>query len=134
MEYIFGEYSISNDKTLISIKRVKELLSQSYWADKRPEEVIELSVQNSDCYGVYLKGEQVGFARVVSDNSTVLWLCDVIIDEKYRGKGLGKKLVKHIVEAEAYKNLTGILITDNAHGLYRQFGFQKAPEGKFMMR
>ena len=134
MEYIFGEYRISNDKSLLSIQKVKELLSQSYWAKERPIEVIEMSVHNSDCYGVYFKDEQVGFARVVSDNSTVFWLCDVIIDEKYRGKGLGKELVKRIVESDAYGNLTGILITNDAHGLYQQFGFQKAAEGKFMMR
>jgi GNAT superfamily N-acetyltransferase len=134
VEYLFGEYNISNDKSLLSIQSVKELLSQSYWANRRPAEVIQASVNNSDCYGVYHKNKQVGFARVVSDNSTVFWLCDVIIDENYRGKGIGKALVKKIVESEAYKNLTGILITDDAHSLYQQFGFVKAPEGKFMMR
>lgn len=134
MEYIFGEYNISNDKSQLSIQSIKELLSQSYWANRRPAEVIQVSVNNSDCYGVYHKNKQVGFARVVSDNSTVFWLCDVIIDEKHRGKGIGKALVKNIVESDAYKNLTAILITDDAHGLYQQFGFVKAEEGKFMMR
>lgn len=134
MEWEFGEYKISNDKSLLSIEKIKQLLSKSYWAKDRSVEVIEKAVNNSDCYGVYIGKEQVGFARVVTDYATIYWLCDVIIDEKYRGKEIGKNLVKRIVESSDYKDLRGILATKDAHGLYGQFGFGKAAEGRFMMR
>jgi len=134
MEWEFGEYRISNDKSLLPIERVKELLWKSYWANDRSAEAIEKSINNSDCYGVYKEKELVGFARVVTDNATVYWLCDVIVDEKHRGMGIGKNLVRRIVESGGYKNMRGILATKDAHGLYEQFGFGKAPEGRFMMR
>lgn len=134
MEWEFGEYRISNEKSLLSIEKIKELLSKSYWANDRSAEVIEKAISNSDCYGVYKEKELVGFARVVTDNATVYWLCDVIIDEKHRGKGIGKNLVKRIVESSDYKDIRGILATRDAHGLYEQVGFGKAAEGRFMMR
>lgn len=134
MDWMFGEYKISTDKSLLSVEKIAELLHKTYWAAQRPVEIIENSIKNSFCYGIYFNNEQVGFARVVSDFSTVFWVCDVIIDENHRGKGLGKDLVRYIVETEEFKSIRGILATKDAHGLYEQYGFQKAPEGRFMFR
>jgi Methylase of polypeptide chain release factors len=119
------EYFISNDKSLLSIDRIHMLLSQSYWANTRTKDKIELSIKNSICYGVYYRDIQVGFARVVTDFSTMYWLCDVIIDEEHRGKGLGKKLVGAISNATELIGLRGILRTRDAHGLYEQHGYVK---------
>ena len=134
MEFSFGEYIISNNKSLLSIDRITELLHKSYWAEQRTVETIKRTIDNSFCYGVYCKNLQVGFARVVSDLATMYWVCDVIVDEKHRGKGLGKELVKGIVESVEYQGLRGILVTKDAHGLYQQYGFQKDLEGRFMVR
>jgi len=71
---------------------------------------------------------------VVSDYATVFWICDVFIDDNHRGNGLGKELIRCIVESNDYKGIRGILATKDAHGLYEQFGFTKAEEGRFMMR
>jgi GNAT superfamily N-acetyltransferase len=76
---------------------------------------------------------QVGFARVVTDYATMYYLCDVFIDEEYRGKGLGKKLVSYITQFEAIRNLNAILGTKDAHELYEQYGFTKDPD-RFMRR
>jgi GNAT superfamily N-acetyltransferase len=126
-------YAISGDKKLISIDRVCELLAQSYWAQQRSREAVERSIENSLCWGVYFKGEQVGFARAVTDCATIYWLCDVIIDEKHRGKGLGKALVDCAVNSKELAGLRGILATKDAHGLYGQYGFESV-EGRFMVR
>ncbi len=134
MELVFGEYKVSDDKALLSIFRIKELLAGTYWASDRTEEIIGVSIESSDCYGVYLEGEMVGFARVVSDNATMFWLCDVVIAEAHRGKGLGKRLVESVVCSDKYRNIRGILATRDAHGLYEGFGFGKAEEGRFMMK
>jgi GNAT superfamily N-acetyltransferase len=63
----------------------------------------------------------------VTDFATIYYLCDVVIDKAYRGRGLGKALVHFIVEYERIKNLLGLLHTDDAHGLYAQYGFAKDP-------
>ncbi len=128
-----GEYRISSDKSLLSIYWLCDFLPKSYWAIGRSKKQIELSIENSICFGVYHNGNQVGFARMVTDMATMYWLCDVFIDEKYRGKGLGKKLIKYIVESDNFKGLFGILGTRDAHGLYEIFGFEREPE-TFMRR
>ena len=105
---------------------VAALLKTTYWANKRSLETIEKSMRNSSCYGVYLdEGKKlVGFARVISDDATTYYLCDVIIDPAYRGRGFGKALVSHIVSLPEYAGLRGLLLTKDAHGLYEQFGFE----------
>jgi GNAT superfamily N-acetyltransferase len=107
------------------------LLSKTYWAANRPREVIAESIRNSVCYGVYCGEEQIGFGRVVTDHATVYYICDVIVDEKYRDKGLGKRLVQCITDD--FYNKLGILATKDAHELYQQFGFTR-DEKSFMRR
>jgi GNAT superfamily N-acetyltransferase len=133
MERKYGEYLISDNKSLLSLERIGEFLAQSYWANQRPLEKIKLSIENSPCFGIYFQDRQVGFARVVTDFATMYWLCDVFIDEAHRGKGLGKQFVKSIIESDELKGLVGILGTKDAHGLYEQFGFEKEAE-RFMRR
>jgi len=116
---------ISRDKSLLQIDKVMELLGQSYWAQNRLIAVVQKSIENSICYGVFINNIQIGFARVITDYATMFYICDVMIDQAYRGKGLGKKLVNTIVSDEQLKSLMGILATKDAHGLYGQFGFNK---------
>lgn len=133
MELSFGEYKISTNKELIPLERVAELLHNTYWAHHRSRETIETSLKNSICFGVYHQEKMVGFARVVTDYSTMYWLCDVVIAPEYRGRGLGKKLIHTITAMEELKGMIGVLATRDAHGLYEKYGFQRAPE-KFMRR
>ena len=114
---------------------VAALLKTTYWANKRSLETIEKSMRNSSCYGVYLdEGKKlVGFARVISDDATTYYRCDVIIDPAYRGRGFGKALVSHIVSLPEYAGLRGLLLTKDAHGLYEQFGFETV-NGRAMIK
>lgn len=120
------EYRIVAGAEQISSTDVLRLLKMTYWADSRPLAQIEKSMQNSACYGLRLDGEGklVGFARVISDYATTYYLCDVIIDTAYRHMGLGTALVSHIVSLPEYAGLRGVLITRDAHNLYRKFGFE----------
>lgn len=133
MTWKFGNYKISTCKARLSLDRICEFMSQTYWAAQRPRSVIKKTIKNSLCYGVYHKKEQVGFARVVTDFATIYWVCDVFIDKNFRGKGLGKKLMRCIVNTKGLRNLGGILATRDAHGLYKQSGFTTV-DGRFMRR
>jgi GNAT superfamily N-acetyltransferase len=128
MDINFNEYKFSDDKKLISIDKVCELLSKSYWANKRSREKIIKSIENSICIGIYNKGQMVGFSRIVTDNATMYWLCDVIVDENHRKKGLGKKLIEIITNMESLNGIRGILATRDAHTLYEKYRFKKIPE------
>jgi GNAT superfamily N-acetyltransferase len=123
-----NDYLISDDKNLLNHETIKGFLARSYWANRRTNERIEKSIQNSICYGVYQEGKQIGFARVVTDRATMYWLCDVYIDEDYRGQSIGKKLVESITKSEELKDLMGILGTQDAHHLYEQYGFEADKE------
>jgi len=132
MEIKFGEYKFSDNKNLISINKVCELLEKTYWANNRKKEITRKAIENSICIGIYLGEETVGFARVVTDYATMYWLADVIIDEKHRKNGLGKKLIEIIVNLKELEGMFGILATRDAHELYRKYGFKNV--GEFYMR
>lgn len=118
-----GNYKVSDNPEKLSLKRVTELLSQTYWAKGRSREEIQKAMENSRAYGVYTEdGYMVGYARVVTDNATTFYLCDVIIDEAYRHRGLGTLLMDKIMEDVGH--LHGILHTEDAMGFYRKYGFQ----------
>ena len=120
------EYRIVEGAENMKLEDVVRLLSMTYWAEKRPVETVERSLKNSACYGVCPEGSDTlaAFARVVSDGATVFYLCDVIVDEAFRGRGLGTALVSHILSRPTYAGLRGFLITRDAHDLYRRFGFE----------
>ena len=138
VEYHQGKFSILTDHKQMNIDFIHDYLcNQSYWAQGRSRAVVEKSIQNSLCFGVFEGKKQVGFARIVSDYSTFAWLCDVFIAESYRGQGLGKWLVKSVTshpEMEAVKSI--LLATSDAHELYRKYGDFKSLKAidKWMIR
>ena len=120
------EYRIVEGKENIKVEDVVRLLKMTYWADSRPVEKIDKSMENSKCVGLYVDGVErlVGFARVISDYATTYYLCDVIIDEDYQHKGLGKALVSYVVSMPDYEGLRGLLVTKDAHKLYEKYGYE----------
>jgi GNAT superfamily N-acetyltransferase len=124
MEWTKDHYTISTDKRKINLPYTHEFLSQSYWAQNIPPDVVQKSIEGSLCFAVFHQQKQVGFARVITDEATFAYLADVFIDETYRGKGLSKWLIEIIM---SYPSLQGLrrfmLATRDAHGLYSQFGF-----------
>jgi len=123
-------YFISDDKSLLQIDQIQSMLNRCYWAEKRSRETIELSVSNSLCFGAYLcsTGEQVAFARVISDFASTWYLCDVVVREDYRGRGIGTELVGRIVGDDRLRNLRGILASRDAKSMYEKHGFRHNPD------
>ena len=119
-------YRIVEGKENIKVEEVERLLKMTYWADTRPIEKIRMSMDNSECYGLFIEGidQLVGFARVITDYATTYYLCDVIIDNEYQHNGLGKALVSHIASIPKYAELRGLLVTKDAHGLYEKYGYE----------
>lgn len=118
------EYLVSTDPDLLDVEFVVRSLRTAYWAGDRPRDVILESIRSSLCFGAYCDGEQVGFARVVTDGATFSWLCDVFVDPRHRSRGLGKRLVAEIISHPAIGKTSIHLATRDAHGLYEKFGFQ----------
>jgi GNAT superfamily N-acetyltransferase len=124
-EVEFSGFLFSTDKTRLQLPVVHDYLSnRSYWAPKIPQHVVQKSIDNSLCIGIFKDGSQVGFARIVTDYATFGYLADVFILEPFRGRGLSKKMMEFIFTFDFIPGLRRFLLaTQDAHGLYRQFGF-----------
>ena len=124
-----GDYEFSIDPSRNDLDRVVAFLRQSYWAPDRRRDVIEKSLRNSLCLGVYRKadGLQVDFCRVVTDYATFGWVCDVFVDSAFRAHGLGTAMLEKLVNLSDLRGLRLILATRDAHSLYGTFGFEALP-------
>lgn len=117
--------TLSDDPTRVDLDAAHAMISRSYWAEGIPRDLLARAIANSVCFGVYAPtGAMVGFARVVTDRATYAYLCDVVIDAAWQGRGLGKRLMEHVL---AHPDLQGLrrfaLMTRDAHGLYARYGF-----------
>lgn len=117
---------ISDDPARLDRELVHRFLSErSYWARGVPPEAVNRSLDHSLCFGVYQAGQQIGFARVVTDFATFAWLADVFVVEDKRRQGLGKKLIATVLAHPRLQGLRRFMLgTRDAHGLYARFGFK----------
>jgi len=89
MEWTRGSYRISDNNEELDLYYIVPALQETYWAASRSPEVIEKSIANSLCFGLYSERRQIGFARVVTDGTTFAWICDVVVHPEFRGAGIG---------------------------------------------
>lgn len=126
MEWSRNGFSISTDPERLDRALIQAFLAGSYWAQGIPREVVDRSVAGALCFGIYEGDAQVGFARVITDRATFAYLADVFVLDSHRGRGLAVWLMEVIM---AHPDLQGlrrwILMTRDAHGLYRKFGFRE---------
>lgn len=126
-------YQLDGSKDRLDLDAVHRwLATESYWAFGRPLDEVQRSIDNSLVWGLYApSGEQVGFFRVVTDQTTFAWLCDVFVDSAQRGRGLAVwalEIIRDEILAMGVYRI--ILATSDAHGVYRKLGFipQAEPE------
>lgn len=123
MELTEAGYTLTDERNRVDLDVVCRLLASTYWAGKRSREHIATSIRNSLCFSAFHKGLQVGFARVITDQSTHGYLCDVVLDEAHRGKGIGQTLLKFILDHPQLRTCRIDLFTRDAQGFYEPFGF-----------
>jgi len=125
MEWQKEGFSISTDRGRLDREVIHEFLRNSYWAKEIPRDVVDRSIENALCFGLYAGSKQIGFARVITDYATFAYLSDVFLLESHRGRGLATWLMETIL---AHPDLQGLrrwmLATNDAHGLYRKVGFR----------
>jgi GNAT superfamily N-acetyltransferase len=134
LEVARGEYSISADPARLDVEAIHAFLTTAYWSEGIGRDLVARALDGSLCFGLYHGIVQVGFARVVTDRATFAYLCDVYVLPAHRGKGLGEWLIETVM---SHPDLQGLrrftLVTKDAQGLYRKFGFTEiAAEGRHM--
>ena len=127
---------VTTDRSRLDVERIHRWLSEdAYWALGRPREVVGRAIEHSLNFGAYDDaGEQVAYARVVTDHATFAWLCDVYVDPAARGKGVGTALLDavtgHLARLELSRTM---LATADAHAVYARYGFQPLAKPSMFM-
>ena len=136
MDLSLDGYEISDDRDRLDVDVIWGYLHTAYWSPGVPREVVERAIEGSLCFGLYAPGgAQAGFARVVTDGVTFMWLADVFVLEEHRGRGLGVWLVGSVLTDPRLRDVrTVLLATADAHDLYARFGFEPLGDPRRWMR
>jgi GNAT superfamily N-acetyltransferase len=131
-----GGLELDDDRGRIDVDAVHDYLStESYWARGRSRAAVQRSIfEAARVVGLYDRAQQVGFARVISDEVHLAHLCDVYVLAAYRGSGLGVELVREAVDNGPHASLNWTLATNDAHDLYQRFGFSAADKRMMQRR
>jgi GNAT superfamily N-acetyltransferase len=100
------------------------LANDSYWVPGISRASVEECIKHSLCFGVYADGRQIAFARVVTDYVRFAHLLDVFVLQEFRGRGISKLLMRNILSHPDLRTIARYTLgTQDAHGLYAQYGF-----------
>ena len=116
---------ISTDKERLDVAMIHAFLAKdSYWVPGISRSDVEKSIRHSLCFGAYITGRQIGFARIVTDYVRFAHLMDVFVLPEFRGRGISKSLMENILSHPDLRTIARYTLgTQDAHGLYAQFGF-----------
>ena len=134
MDWTRGGFTISTDDERLDRAAIRDFLGGSYWAKGIPADIVDRSIDGSLNFGLYEGAGQVGFARIITDRATFAYVCDVYVLESHRGRGLARWLMEVV---RGHPDLQGlrrwVLLTRDAHPLYRQVGFQDVEDASRYM-
>ena len=126
--------TVSTDKNKLDVSFIQNFLKDTYWAKDRTIEVVQISIDNSLCFGIYLNDEQIGFGSVITDLVSIAYLMDVFIIEEHRGKGYSTILINAMMtEPKLQQIKIWGLATLDAHFLYKKFGFTEVVNPEKLM-
>ena len=130
-----SSFQVSTDQSRLDIPMIYRFLSeQSSWAVGISRPIVERAIENSLCFGAYLDGRQIGFARVITDFATFANMVDVFVLPEYRGHGYGKQLVAAVLRHPSLQRLRRFTpATADAHSLYERFGFTTPRQPESLM-
>ena len=136
MEWIKNDFLITDDFHKVNLDITFQLLRKTYWGHRRSRDVVNKMLRHSLCFSLLHNNSQIGFARAVSDNTVFSWIDDFVIHPEHRGKGLGKWMLRCMIEHPKIRQTQMVLQTRDAHSLYEKYGFKqksilmtRSPEG-----
>ena len=129
-------YRLSDDRAELDLDVIHSFLSDSYWAQNIPREIVERAIAGSHVVGAYADNGQIGFARVITDHATFAYLADVFVLPEYRGRGIASAMVRHLQDHPSLQGLRRwLLITRDAQPVYKGLGWTEITDpARFMER
>ncbi len=134
MKWTKGEFVLYDERDKVDADAVHSLLAKTYWAKGRALQTVKDTIARCLCFSIRDGKGQIGFARVMTDYATYAIILDVVISERYRGRGLGTWLMERITSHPDIASLKQVLWTADADALYRKCGFAVPEKLRFMLR
>ena len=126
--------SVSADKNKLDIPFILSELKQVSWLAPKTQDEVQIVIDASFCFGIYLNDKQIGFCRVITDYVVFAYVMDVFITAEQRGKGYASQLIKKMLLDPKLKDVKlWRLATSEAHFLYKKFGFDSLAHPNKMM-
>ena len=134
MEWKKDGFTVSTDREKLDRDAIHRFLAGSYWARGIPRDIVDRSIENSVCFGLYAEDKMIGFARVISDAATFGYLSDVFVLPSHRGRGLATWFMEVVMGHPDFRGIRRwMLATADAHGLYRKVGFTQLSKPERIM-
>lgn len=129
------DFYISTDKGKLNKQKIHEEVSSTYWGKGRTWEETQMTIEKSICFGMFDKNdEQIAYARMMTDGLVFAYIMDVVVFDPNKGKGLGKKLIQHILDRPDVKQVNTVALkTLDAHSFYESLGFKNVGDSEMWM-
>ncbi|WP_298542033.1 GNAT family N-acetyltransferase [uncultured Aquimarina sp.] len=121
------QYTINNKK-LPKARELSHLFAQTSWAKSRSLEGVEKLLQKTEVFVVVRDTDTeqlIGFGRALSDGIYRAMLDDIVIDESYRKRGLGKRIVHELLDQVQDVEQVFLNTKPELEVFYNEFGFTK---------
>ena len=126
--------SVSADKNKLDIPFILSELKQVSWLAPKTQDEVQIVIDASFCFGIYLNDKQIGFCRIITDYVVFAYVMDVFIKAEQRGKGYASQLINAMLLDPKLKDVKlWRLATSEAHFLYKKFGFDSLAHPNKMM-
>ena len=115
-------YEFTHDFPMPDLLR---LFAQTEWTAKRDADALQIMLANSVvCLGVWDGDHLIGFARAITDDVYRAYVEDVIVDDAYRGQGIGAEITRRLLERLAHVEEITLNCGDHLIPFYARFGFE----------
>jgi GNAT superfamily N-acetyltransferase len=134
MKWTQGKFVLYDERDKVDAEAVHRMLAGTYWAKGRSLQTVRDTVDRCLCFSLYDETCQIGFTRVLTDYATYAIILDVVIQERYRGQGLGRWMMDCITHHPDIALLKQVLWTSTAYGFYQKHGFTVPQNVRFMLK
>jgi len=118
------EVSILNDLENVDWLRMKEIYHSVGWKKHNEEKIKKIFNLSNVIAIAYHKDRIVGFGRGISDGIFNAAIYDVVIENQYQNKGIGKQIISNLLDQLEDISCVHLVATTGNEEFYRKLGFK----------